>query len=122
MFELQQWRIFFFQNKKNQQPDSDDLAIHEISNQHTQNVFGDNYSKHIKKLKTPPKLRSDGGRQLGVLGKINLVMMLGTDVWVIVQEGAARIFLLCSDIFYNCFIFDRGNFIKFEKGTLESFT
>ena len=84
-----------------------------------QDVFGDSYVKHIKKIRNPPQLRSATGHRLNVLGRINLVMMLGTyklDLWAIVQEGAARIFLLGCDIFYNRLVFDRGKFIKFAKG------
>ena len=79
-------------------------------------VFGPEAVKHIRPMRRPPRLRSATGHPLSILGKINLVMMLGTyklDIWVIVQEGDSRIFLLGSDVFYDRLIFDRGQYISF---------
>jgi len=85
-------------------------------------AFGEGVTKYIRTMRNPPRLRSATGHQLEILGRVNLIIYMGTyklDIWVVVQEGDTNIFLLGSDVFYDRLIFDRGKFITFADSQHE---
>ena len=82
-------------------------------------VLGPEARTHIRPMKNPPRLRSATGHYLTILGRINLVLTIGTytmDMWVIVQEGDVMIFLLGSDMVYDRITIDKGKHLIFANG------
>ena len=78
--------------------------------------FGKDALKYVTQMTRPPKLRSATGHSLIILGKVDLLMILGEyemEIQVIVYEGESSIFLLGNDSFYGRLIYDRGLFLAF---------
>ena len=81
-------------------------------------VLGEEAKDYIRPIRNPPKLRSATGHQLTILGRVNLIITLGTykiDTWVTVQDGNVMMFLLGMDAIYNKLTFDRGRYLVFPS-------